>query len=210
MSWKEFFNNKKNIYVTVGTFTVLIVVLIFFPKFLAYVEVRQGIVLPDPVLNLFNPVDLTWLTFALIYLSLLIAVISFIPNPIMLVKALQCYSLLVIIRTAAMYVTPFDAPANILPLNDPFVQLLGSGDILTKDLFFSGHTATLFLLFLLEERKYLKVIFIISTVVVGASVLLQHVHYTIDVFAAPFFAYGSFRLVTIINNKISFSAIKNN
>jgi len=210
MGWKEFFNNKKNIYVTVGTFILLIVVLIFFPKFLTYVEARQGVILPDPVLSLFNPVDLTWLTFALIYLSIIIAMISFIPKPVKLIKALQCYTLLVIIRTAAMYVTPFDAPANILLLNDPFVQLFGSGDILTKDLFFSGHTATLFLLFLLEEKKYLKAAFFISTVVVGISVLLQHVHYTIDVFAAPFFAYGSFRLVTIINNKISFSTNNKN
>ena len=210
MGWKEFFNNKKNSYVTIGTLILLIVVLIFFPKFLTYVESRQGVILPDPVLKLFNPVDLTWLTFALIYLSIIIAMISFIPKPVTLIKALQCYALLVITRTIAMYITPFNAPENIILLNDPFVQLFGSGDILTKDLFFSGHTATLFLLFLLSERKFFRIFFLVSTILVGISVLLQHVHYTIDVFAAPFFAYGSFRLVTIINDKISFITINKN
>jgi membrane-associated phospholipid phosphatase len=87
-------------------------------------------------------------------------------------------------------------------LNDPFVQFFGSGDVLTKDLFFSGHTATLFLLFLISEKKYLKIIFLLCTILVGIAVLLQHVHYTIDVLAAPFFAYASYKLAAVINEKI--------
>jgi len=47
-----------------------------------------------------------------------------------------------------MYSAPLDAPERLILLNDPFVQFIGSGEALTKDLFFSGHTATLFLLFL--------------------------------------------------------------
>jgi membrane-associated phospholipid phosphatase len=102
---------------------------------------------------------------------------------------------MVIFRAIAMYITPFEAPVTLLPLNDPFVQLFGQGNILEKDLFFSGHTATLFLLFLLMEKRILKVAFLIFTLVVGISVILQHVHYSIDVFAAPFFAYTSYRIV---------------
>jgi len=101
-----------------------------------------------------------------------------------------------------MFVTPFNPPADSIILNDPFVQLFGSGEILTKDLFFSGHTATLFLLYLIADKKYLKFTYLIFTIIVGLAVLLQHVHYTIDVIAAPFFSYTSFRLVKIFKNKI--------
>ncbi len=74
--------------------------------------------------------------------------------------ALQAYGLMVVFRIIAMYLTPFEAPEKLLLLNDPFVQLFGKGDVLTKDLFFSGHTGTLFLLFLLADNKKLKTVFL--------------------------------------------------
>ena len=109
--------------------------------------------------------------------------------------AFQAYGLMVIFRTIAMYLTPFAAPESSILLNDPFVQLFGEGKILTKDLFFSGHTGTLFLLFLLADNKKFKTVFLAATILVGLAVLLQHVHYSIDVFVAPFIAYGSYRII---------------
>ena len=38
----------------------------------------------------------------------------------------------------------------------------------------------------------------------GCQCLLQHVHYTIDVLAAPFFAYSSYKIVKIINERLTF------
>jgi PAP2 superfamily C-terminal len=199
MNWKDFLTKRKTELIV--TVLSLAIILFIFPNFLAYIESRNGISLPDPILNLFNPVDLTWLTFGLIYVSLIVAIISFASKPEILIIALQSYSLLVIFRMMVMYSAPFNAPENMILLNDPFVQFFGSGEVLTKDLFFSGHTATLFLLFLISDKKHLKIIFLISTIVVGVAVLLQHVHYTIDVIAAPFFAYTSYRIIKIINLK---------
>jgi len=102
-----------------------------------------------------------------------------------------------------MYLTPFEAPEKIILLDDPFVQFFAKGDILTKDLFFSGHTGTLFLLFLLAENKTLKTIFLILTLMVGTAVLLQHVHYSIDVFVAPFVAYGSYKIIKKLHARLS-------
>lgn len=202
MNWKEYLSSKHFRTEFTVTVVLLAAVLFFFPKFLQFAEQRDGVVLPDPVLALFNPVNLTWLTFGLIYLSLIIAIITLINKPDKLLLALQCYTVMVLFRIAAMYLLPLEAPAKLLPLNDPFVQLFGTGKVLTKDLFFSGHTATLFLLYLITDNKKLKLIFLACTVVVALSVLLQHVHYTIDVFAAPFFAYGSFRLVIKIKESL--------
>jgi len=51
--------------------------------------------------------------------------------------------------------------------------------------FFSAHTGLPFLMAL---------IFICLSLLFGVSVLLAHVHYSIDVFAAPFMTYGIFKL----------------
>ena len=96
---------------------------------------------------------------------------------------------MVAVRILAMYLLPLQPPEKMIILNDPFVEFFGTGQTLTKDLFFSGHTATLLILFLISEKKIIKTIFLISTIVVAIAVLLQHVHYTIDVFAAVFFTY---------------------
>jgi hypothetical protein len=59
--------------------------------------------------------------------------------------------------------------------------------------FYSGHTAFPFLLALIFwDNKYLRYLFLVLTVFFGASVLLAHVHYSIDVFAAPFIVYGMY------------------
>jgi membrane-associated phospholipid phosphatase len=203
MNWKEFLTNRR--IELIITILLLAVILFIFPNFLAFVEERQGVILADPILKLFNPIDLTWLTFGLIYISLIVAIISFATKPEILLLALQSYSLLVIFRIVVMYSAPLDAPEKLILLNDPFVQFFGSGDVLTKDLFFSGHTATLFLLFLVSDKKQLKIIFLLCTVIVGIAVLLQHVHYTIDVFTAPFFAYSSYKIADNINERITFN-----
>ena len=201
MNWKDFIAKKKG--EMVFTIVLLAIVLFILPKFLAFIEQRDGVVLPDPVLKLFNPVNLTWLTFGLIYLSLISALIYFSTKPELLFIALQSYTLLVIFRMIVMYVTPFNAPADSILLDDPFVQIFGGGEILTKDLFFSGHTATLFLLYLITDKKYLKFTYLIFTILVGVAVLLQHVHYTVDVITAPVFAYTSFCLIRVLRNKFN-------
>lgn len=206
MNWKSFFNIKRNRNEFILTIILLAILMISFSQFLQFIEKRNGAVLPDPLLNIFSPIDLTWLTFSLIYLSIIVFLISIIKEPDKLLIAMQAYGLMVIFRTIAMYLVPLEPPETMLLLNDPFVQLFGKGEILTKDLFFSGHTATLFLLFLLTEKKTLKFIFLISTFIVGISVLLQHVHYSIDVFVAPFVAYGSYRIIKIYREKISLNS----
>jgi hypothetical protein len=201
VNWKNFFKNRKARIELFVTLILLVIILVSFSRFLLFNETRGGVVLPDPILNLFSPVNLTWFTFSLIYLSIIIAIAELIITPQRLLSALQCYALMVIFRAIGMYLTPFEAPSTLIPLNDPFVQLFGEGNILEKDLFFSGHTGTLFLLFLLMKKRMLKIFFLIFTILVGLSVILQHVHYSIDVFAAPFFAYTSYRIILLFKEK---------
>ena len=68
---------------------------------------------------------------------------------------------------------------------------------ITKDLFFSGHTSTLFLMFLITQHKKVKATLLTISIIVPILLLVQHVHYTIDILAAPVFAYAIFSFVNV-------------
>ncbi|MHB1770014.1 MAG: phosphatase PAP2-related protein [Minisyncoccota bacterium] len=61
--------------------------------------------------------------------------------------------------------------------------------------FFSGHTGLPFLMALIFWREPLpRIVLLLLSFVFAVAVLLAHVHYSIDVFAAPFMAYGIFAI----------------
>ena len=122
MNWKEFLKEKRNKIELVVTLVFLAVVLASLANFLDFAEARQGVVLPDPILNLFNPIDLTWLIFALIYISLVVAIITLIKNPKQLMFAIQVYSLMVAVRIVAMYLLPLEPPTSIIRSNCPHLK----------------------------------------------------------------------------------------
>ncbi|MFZ1518906.1 MAG: phosphatase PAP2-related protein [Ignavibacteriaceae bacterium] len=195
MNWKEFLSNAKNRNEFFFSLILLAITLTGLARFVNFVENRSGSLLSDPILALFNPIDLTWITFGLIYISLVVAILTLLKNPQQFLFALQLYTFMAIVRIISMFLLPLEPPEKMLLLKDPFVEFFGSGQTLTRDLFFSGHTATLLILFLVTEKKSIKIIFFVTTIVVAVCVLIQHVHYTIDVFAAVFFTYASYKLL---------------
>lgn len=202
-NWQtELRKNKFRIELVV-TILLLIIILHLLSRFLVFVEGREGVVLSDPLLPLFTAVDLTWFSFSLIYFSIFTAIIVLIPVPHQIMFAVQSYIVMVVIRIIIMYLTPLDPPPGMIPLNDPVVEILGTGQLLTRDLFFSGHTATLFLFYLLSEKKTFRYFFLFCSILVGFSVILQKVHYTIDVLASPFFAYIAFRITSKLREKFN-------
>ncbi len=179
----------------------LALTLFFLAKFIDYNEERVGFTFVDPLLSLFNPINVTWWTFILIYGGLIVALVSISQSPWKLLIAFQAYTLIASLRLITIYFLPLNPPPHIIPLTDPFIEFFGGGETLLKDLFFSGHTSTMFLFALLSKSKKMKYVFVAATVLVAASVLVQHVHYTIDVIVAPFFAYACYRIARLINKK---------
>lgn len=203
MNWRNFLAPKQNKYELIITFILLSLVLFSLTRFLLFVESRNGFSFHDPILSLFEPIDLTWLTFLLIYGSLITAIVYLLPKPDKFLFAIQLYTLMVMVRIIAMWLLPLNPPEKMIILVDPFVEFFGTGKTLTKDLFFSGHTATLFILFLSADNKYLKLFFLISTIGVAVSVLLQHVHYSIDVFAAVIFTYACYSILKLLKSQLN-------
>ena len=190
--WIDAFSSKEFRIKFIIYVIILIISLNILVRFLNYNENRVGINFPDPLLALFSPDDVTWLTFGVIYLSLIGIIIYLFNNPKIFLIAILAYTIMILLRMTAMWLLPLEPPVKMIPLVDPVVEFFGKGGVLKKDLFFSGHTSTLTLFTLLVVNKKLKYIFAALTIIVGLCVLIQHVHYSIDVFAAPFFAYFSY------------------
>lgn len=201
-TWREKLSDPTFRFLFMLSFIILVFILYWMAKFLVYNEARPGFSFTDPFLSLFTPIKVTWVTFALIYFAVITALISLSFYPDKLMLALQSYTLVILFRLITIYFLPLNPPDSIIPLRDPVVELFGNGKTLLKDLFFSGHTATMFIFFLTAQNKKLKIIFLVSTVLVGACVLIQHVHYTIDVVIAPFVTYASYRIALLIDDKI--------
>lgn len=89
-----------------------------------------------------------------------------------------------------MSLVPLEPPVDIIPLQDDFLSgTFYDGRVLLKDLFFSGHTASIAVLaFLIQDKKWSRMILTMS-IIVGSMLIMQHVHYTIDVVCAYMFAY---------------------
>ncbi len=109
---------------------------------------------------------------------------------------LKTIALFVLIRSIFVTLThlaPSAPGIDFQNLNFVLRKLMFSGD-----LFFSAHTGLPFLLALLYwEKKNLRYFFITASIIFAATVLLGHLHYSIDVFAAYFITYGVFRLAQI-------------
>jgi hypothetical protein len=166
------------------------------PHFFAFIQARPGVVLPDPLLAALPAHDVSGATFALIYLGIGATLAYLLRRPALLLQALWAYLLIHACRTLTLYFVPLDPPTGLLLLHDPLVDrfLYGGPTPITKDLFFSGHTATMFLLALAVRSRRWRLVLLAATVAVGALVLVQHTHYTYDVLAAPLFAGFSYWL----------------
>lgn len=192
--WRSAFAEPRFRIQLFGMTVALVAALAGFARFLGVNEARQGASLSDPLLSMLPAHDVTWVAFGLIYLSLFSALYFLVGHPRELLVALTSYAILAIVRMTMMYVTPLEAPAGFIPLVDPVIEFFGTGTTVNKDLFFSGHTSTLFLLYLTATRPRLRALFLACTTLVAGCVLLQHVHYTVDVLVAPFVAYGCWRI----------------
>lgn len=200
--WKIFLANKSSRNQFLISTGLLIILLFMLPKFLLFVENRSGVVLNDPVLTLFSPIDFTWLIFIIIYLSVFLTIIKLLDNPLQILKGIRVYALMVFSRMLAMYLIPLEPPPLMIELRDPLVEIIGgAGQVLTKDLFFSGHTATMFIMYLITKKNGLfKNCLLIATISIAILVLLQHIHYSIDVLTAFFISYTSFKVVENIGS----------
>jgi len=151
---------------------------------------KSGVFLNDWVLNSIKPRDVSWVIFGLIYSCIVVFAILNFSEPGKILFALSLYSYVTWLRLLTIYVFTVEAPTGIIPLKDPFLAFfVYNKPDFVKDLFFSGHVSTLVTLGLTETNKKIKAGFFLIAAITGFLLLIQHVHYTLDVVFAPFFTY---------------------
>ncbi|MGD0976910.1 MAG: phosphatase PAP2-related protein [Minisyncoccia bacterium] len=110
---------------------------------------------------------------------------------------LKSYALFLVIRAVLISLTHLGAYPNQLVLNhnDWGYWLYNILYNTSNDYFFSAHTGVPFLMALIFwPEKIWRYLYLLATVFFGASMLIARIHYSIDVFAAPFMAYSIYSL----------------
>lgn len=199
--WKQELHSRYFLVETILTVLFLLLSIRICAYVMLYIELRKGVELPDPVLASFQPYNLRWPIFAVLWTTMLFTVYHLLHYPRYFIIALQAGGILLIFRTIALALVPLEPMRSIIPLQDPIVESLGAGKLIVKDLFFSGHTATMALCVLASRRFAWKMVCLASTIAVAMGVILQHVHYSGDVYAAPFFAYASWRIALLAHRR---------
>lgn len=193
LSWPEVWQFASYRFLLVTGVIVLSALMVSMPSFFRKIELRDGYSLSDPLLHILPAINLSILIFLVIWYSICNTVIRSLKTPQKVLEILFSMILIILFRTITLSVVPLNPPARLIPIVDPISSLFygGHSNFLTKDLFFSGHTSTVFLTYLISEGKREKRIQLVLTFVIAISVLIQHVHYTIDVIAAPFFCFAA-------------------
>lgn len=194
--WVALFKNRKYFICFVIVLALTLSSLKLCSVFLLYNETRSvGIQLNDSLLNLLNPKDVSKPLFLINWIGIFLGMATALRLPkkaLALMISVICF---VVLRSTSLMLFPLLPPEGIIPLRDTFLECSFYDDqVLVKDLFFSGHTASLVILFLYADIKWIKITIGVITCVVATLLMVQHVHYTIDIIAAPFFAYAAYRI----------------
>lgn len=167
----------------------LCLVLFCLPYFFQCIEKRQGHIINDIVLAWLPAKNVSIPIFTIIWTMALLVMIRSIQSPKVFLLFLYSFILVEASRFITISLVPLNAPLQLIPLMDPISNSFYGKTFITKDLFYSGHTAVQFLFFLCLTKRTDKIIALCCSIGVGLLVLVQHIHYTIDVAAAFPFAF---------------------
>ncbi len=113
-----------------------------------------------------------------------------------MLKSIALFTIIRSIFVSLTHIGPFPDQLVLSPRN--ILQKFTFGG----DLFFSGHTGLPFLLALLFwNERILRIVFLLTSFVFAGVVLLGHLHYSIDVFAAFFITFAIYHISQVFFKK---------
>ncbi|MEY4383917.1 MAG: hypothetical protein RI995_1459 [Bacteroidota bacterium] len=194
--WKFYLNQPKFRFLFISSLLYFSVFPWKADDYFQYIQKREGVVLNDFVLNSIPPANFSYAIFGIIYLSIIFLLIQLLKKPTLFLWFAWAFNLETTLRFICIYLIPLNPPLNLVELHDPLAEIFIYGENLaiTKDLFFSGHTATMIFVCYFLEQKTQKYVAYFLTCCLAALLLLQHIHYTIDIIGAVFFTLLSIRL----------------
>jgi len=175
------------------SFSLAILTFSVFPwkaaTYFQWVQQREGIILNDFLLELIPPKNVSYPIFSIIYCTVIYLIIRLLATPKTFVWFAWAFNLETAFRFLTIYFVALNPPMGIVDLHDPVAAIFiyGENMPITKDLFFSGHTATMVFACYFLPLRMEKILAIILSVILVMLLLIQHVHYTIDIVMAPLF-----------------------
>ncbi len=204
MTWKDAFNSTPyKLYLALNIIALIGFVLLLPGFFNNVIQPKPGIQLNDWFMNLFEPRDWSTLIFIVIFAAPALFFIANFKKPEAVLLALQCYVIVNYMRVASIYFFTLEAPEGLIALKDPFLAKVayGGNAVFVKDLFFSGHTSTLAIVYFIEQRKSLKTILLLLTLLIGLLLIWQRVHYTIDIMGAWVITWLVYKAIQYLNSR---------
>ena len=162
------------------------------PPYFLYIQQRPGQLLADPLLGYLPRHNVAVPIFVLMYGACVVGLGWLGRHPALLLRGLWAYLLLTALRMATIWLLPLVPPLDLVDMPDPLTTLvfhIPPTAAITKDLFFSGHTSTVVLLALAVRGRWWRGGLALAALAIGVLVLVQRVHYSYDVLAAPLFAW---------------------
>jgi hypothetical protein len=192
-TWKEISDTPVKRVKLYGGTVIIFAIMATLPIFFNKIEKRHGVVLHDWVLAHIPPHNVSVFIFIIIWGTGLLTLYRALYQPT--IYLLYCWALIFvcIARMTSIYLVALDPPVGLIPLSDPLTGIFYGQAVIVKDLFFSGHMSTLMLMPLCLEKRSDKTIGFIGVCIVAVLLLVQHIHYTIDVLAAPVVAFTMYR-----------------
>jgi hypothetical protein len=212
---KKFFSDlsaKWNLLITDRKFRISLIVgmgMLIFAYFLnfwasvyndaqVYASAGDLILSQIPTYNL--EFSFTWIMYGLMILIFLYPLFF---EPEIAPFALKTYALLIMLRCAFILLTNIGPPVGFFYATDQVGGNVISDLMFKNDLFFSGHTAYPFMAFLIFRKSMIRWLFLAGSILQAFTVLLMHIHYSIDVFAAYFITFGVYSASEVTFNKLT-------
>lgn len=196
-SWKAAFADRTFALKFIGALAVFSIFPLKADEYFQWIQLREGIQWNDPLLNALPSLNVSYPIFGIIYLSVIYLLYRLLQDPKRFLWFAWAFNLETGFRFASIYFVALNPPMGLVDLHDPLAEIFiyGENMAITKDLFFSGHTATMvFVCFFLPSPSERKVAIGLSLILV-TLLLIQHVHYSLDVLAAPLFTLAAIWLV---------------
>jgi len=196
-TWKTAFADRSFTISFLGALAVFSIFPFKADDYFQWIQLRDGIQWNDPILNALPALNVSYQIFGIIYLSVIYLLNRLLQDPKRFVWFAWAFNVETLFRFICIYLVALDPPARLVDLHDPLAEIFiyGENMAITKDLFFSGHTATMvFVCYFLPTTRERRIAIGLSLLLVGL-LLVQHVHYSLDIVAAPLFTLAAIWIV---------------
>lgn len=194
VTWKGFFTKERTRSLLVGlVLFALAIVFQFYAS--AYSDRVSSNFVHDIILDNIPVVNLNAIIVEGALAAIAGSIILLLVKPKYLIFSLKAAAIFIATRAVFVAATHLGIyPGQVNP-DTGFFDRIYTGLGLEAGFFFSGHTGlTCLMALIFWDEKFWRYVYIILSIVFGISVLFAHVHYTIDVLAAPYMTYSIFKM----------------